>query len=573
MNIRGIPLEVSRDRLLELVPVLRWLPAYDRAWLKFDLVAGLSLAAFAIPDNMAYATLAGLPPEYGLYTGLMAPLAYFLFATSRHAYVGPASSAAIMVATFMAGLAISSPEQYAGIVGLTAVLVGVIAVVARLLRLGFLVNLISGSVLKGFLVGTGVVIIVSQIPKLLGLEGAPASFLGKISFILQNLPETNLYALALGLAALLVILVLERGFSRLPGSLVVVALSIILVGLTGLVEQGVAIVGTIPAGLPELGLPAVSLGDATLVFPLALGLFVLSFVELSTIAGTYAKSHEYEVDNNQELLGLGMSSISAGLGQGFPISGSFSKTAVTDRNGGKTQLAGVVAAGVIVLVLLFLTNLFYYLAEPVIAALIIVAVFKMVDLPGLARIGQINRSEVYIALITFGGVLLFGVLSGVLIGAVLSLVEILYRFTFPKMVVVGRIPGTDVFGDIERHPENETIPGVFIFRIDAPLIFANAESFKKSFSRDLRREERPIRLAIIDLQSSPIIDVTAADMIRDLHTELARKGIALRLANTTGKVRDVLRAAGIEDRVGRLDRAATIAALCEQCGDLQPVQS
>ena len=235
--------------------------------------------------------------------------------------------------------------------------------------------------MKGFLVGTGVVIIVSQIPKLLGLEGAPSSFLGKISFILQNFPETNLYALALGIAALLVILILERGFSRLPGSLVVVALSIILVGLTGLVEQGVAIVGTIPAGLPELGLPAVSLGDATLVFPLALGLFVLSFVELSTIAGTYAKSHEYEVDNNQELLALGMSTISVGLGQGFPISGSFSKTAVTDRNGGKTQLAGVVAAGVIVLVLLFLTNLFYYLAEPVIAALIVVAVVKMVDIP------------------------------------------------------------------------------------------------------------------------------------------------------------------------------------------------
>ena len=220
-----------------------------------------------------------------------------------------------------------------------------------------------------------------------------------------------------------------------------------------------------------------------------------------------------------------MSSISAGIGQGFPVSGSFSKTAVTDRNGGKTQLAGVVAAGVIVLVLLFLTNLFYYLAEPVIAALIIVAVFKMVDLPGLARIGQINRSEVYIALITFGGVLLFGVLSGVLIGAVLSLVEILYRFTFPNMVVVGRIPGTDVFGDLERHPENETIPGVFIFRIDAPLIFANADSFKKNFSRDLRREERPIRLAIIDLQSSPIIDVTAADMIRDLHTDSNGRGL------------------------------------------------
>jgi high affinity sulfate transporter 1 len=573
MKSVGVPPGVTRDRILDMVPVLRWLPVYDRAWLKFDLIAGLTLAAFAIPDNMAYATLAGLPPEYGLYAGIMAPLAYFVFGTSRQASVGPSSSEAIMVSTFLAGLAIASPAEYAGIVALTAVLVGVIAVAAGLLRLGFLVNLISGPVMKGFLVGTGIVIIVSQIPKFLGLEGAPSSFMGKIVFVLQNLPETNLYTLALGLGALLLFFVLEHRFPRLPGSLVVVILSIILVALAGLAEKGVAIVGTIPAGLPELGMPEVTLGDAGLVFPLALGLFVLSFVELSTIARTYAKVHAYEVDNNQELLGLGMSSLAVGIGQGFPISGSFSKTAVNDKNGVKTQLAGVVAAGVIILVLLFLTNLFYYLAEPVIAALIVVAVFKMVDIPGLARIGQINRSEAYIALITFGGVLLFGILSGVLIGAALSLLEILYRFTFPNMAVLGRIPGTSVFGDIERHPENEATPGVFIFRIDAPLIFANAESFKENFSRALGREERPVRLAIVDLQSSPIIDVTAADMLRDLTAELGRKGIVLRLANTTGKVRDVLRAAGIEDEVGRLDRATTIASLCEQGEELEVVQS
>ena len=225
----------------------------------------------------------------------------------------------------------------------------------------------------------------------------------------------------------------------------------------------------------------------------------------------------------------------------------------------------------IVLVVLFLTGAFYYLAEPVIAALIVVAVFKMVDITGLARIGHINRSEVYIALITLGGVLLFGILSGVLIGAGLSLLEILFRFTFPSMVVVGRIPGTNLFGDIGRHPENQEVPRVFIFRIDAPLIFANAESFKENFSEALEEEQRPIRLAIIDLQPSPIIDVTAADMIRDLATDLDRKGIALRLANASGQVRDVLRAAGIEEKVGKLDRTTTVAGLCEHCEDLQSV--
>jgi SulP family sulfate permease len=564
MNSRGISLEAAKRRVFALMPVLEWLPLYDRKWLKFDIIAGLTLAAFAIPDNMAYATLAGLPPEYGLYAGIMAPLAYFVFATSRHAAVGPSSSEAIMVATFFAAMVISSPAEYAGIVALTAILVGLISVVAWLLKLGFLVNLISGPVMKGFLVGTGIVIVVSQIPKLLGLSGAPSSFFQKIIFILQNIPETNLYALALGIVSLLLFFALEHKFPRLPGSLIVVVLSIILVWLTGLEAKGVEIVGTIPQGLPELGIPVFSAGDVGAVFPLAVGLFVLSFVELSSIARTYAKAHEYETDNNQELLALGASSFAVGMGQGFPIGGSFSKSAVTDRNKAHTQLAGAIAAGVTILVVLYLTGFFYYLAEPVIAALIVVAVFKMVDIPGLARIGHINKTEIYIALITFGGVLIFGILAGVLIGAALSLIEILYRFTFPHMAIVGRIPGTNLFGNIERQPEKEDVPGVFIYRIDAPLIFANAENFKERFLKALAREKRPIQLAIIDLQSSPITDVTAVDMIRDLIMELDRKGITLRLANPSGQVRDVLRAAGIEEKVGKLDRTTTISALIDE---------
>jgi len=513
---------------------------------------------------MAYATLAGLPPEYGLYAGIMAPLAYFVFATSRHASVGPTSSVAIMVATFMAAMVITSAEQYAGIVALTALLVGIISVASWLLRLGFFVNLISGPVMKGFLVGTGLVIIVSQIPKLLGLSGAPSEFFEKIIFILQNLSETNFYALALGISAILLFFVLERKFPRLPGSLFVVILSIFVVARTDLVAKGVEIVGTIPQGLPQLGIPAFTPADIQLVFPLAVGLFVLSFVELSSITRTYAKAHEYEIDNNQELLALGASNLSVGVTQGFPVSGSFAKTAINDKNGAKTQLSGAIAAGVIILVLLFLTGFFYYLAEPVIAALIVVAVFKMVDIVGLARIGHINKTEIYIALITFGGVLILGILAGVLIGVALSLIEILYRSTFPHMAILGRIPGTGIFGDIGRHPDNEMVPGVFIYRIDAPLIFANADSFKENFFKAFKQDQRPIHLAIIDLQSSPITDVTAVDMIRDLITELERKGITLRLANTSGQVRDVLRAAGIEDKLGKLDRTTTIAAFIEQ---------
>jgi SulP family sulfate permease len=567
MNFRGISRETAMNRILSMVPVLRWLPTYDKSWLKFDLIAGLTLAAFAIPDNMAYATLAGLPPEYGLYAGIMAPLAYFVFATSRHASVGPSSSEAIMVATFLAAIVITSPAQYAGLVALTAILVGIICVVAWLLKLGFLVNLISGPVMKGFLVGTGLVIIVSQIPKILGLSGAPSSFFGKIGFVLQNLAEINIYALALGIGALVLFLVLEHKFPHLPGTLLVVILSILFVGLTDLAKKGVEIVGTIPQGLPELGMPVISPGDVELVLPLAIGLFILSFVELSTIARTYAKAHDYEIDNNQELLALGASSVSVGIAQGFPIAGSFSKTAVNDRNKAKTQLSGAIAAGVTILVVLYLTGFFYYLAEPVIAALIIVAVFKMVDIAGLSRIGYINKNEIYIAVITLAGVLLFGILAGVLIGAFLSLLEILYRVSFPHMAVLGRIPDTDTFGDISRHPENDVVEGIFIFRIDAPLIFANAESFKDNILSALGREQRPIHVVILDFESSPFIDVTAVDMTKDLISELERKGIELRIANACGQTRDILRRAGIEEKVGRLDQATTIAAIIRQSRD------
>src|SRR5512137_2568737 len=520
MNFRGISQETVKHRLLCMVPVLRWLPSYDKSWLKFDLIAGLTLAAFAIPDNMAYATLAGLPPEYGLYAGIMAPLAYFIFATSRHASVGPSSSEAIMVATFFAAMAIviTSPEQYYGLVALTAILVGIICVVAWLLKLGFLVNLISSPVMKGFLVGTVLVVIVSQIPKILVLSGAPSSFFGKISFILQNLPEINIYALALGIGALVLFFVLEHKFPRLPGTLLVVILSIIFVALTDLAERGVEIVGTIPQGLPELGMPLFSPGDVEIVLPLAIGLFILSFVELSTIARTYAKEHEYEVDNNQELLALGASSVSVGVAQGFPIAGSFSKTAVNDRNNAKTQLSGAIAAGVTILVVLFLTGFFYYLAEPVIAALIIVAVFKMVDIAGLSRIGHINKNEIY-------------------------------------------------FGVISRHPENDVVEGIFIFRIDAPLIVANAEIFKENILSALGREQRPIHVVILDFESSPFTDVTAIDMTKDLISELEHKGIELRIANACGHTRDILRRAGIEEKVGRLDQATSIEAIIRQSRD------
>ncbi len=558
------PEPVHDSKLTHAIPILKWLPSYDRRWLKFDLIAGITLAMFAIPDNMAYATLAGLPPEYGLYAGIMAPLGYFIFASSRQAVVGPSSSEALMVGSFLGLLAISSFTQYAALAGLTAILVGIIAIFAWVLRMGFLVNLISGPVLKGFLAGAGIVIIGSQIPKLLGISGAPSDFFPKMVYVLQNLAQTNFYSLALGVIAIIGILAIEKKYPRVPGSLIIVIAAIIFMTYSSFVEKGVEILGYIPPGLPTLGIPEFTAADVGSVFPLAVALFILSYVELSTIAKTYARKNRYPVDMNQELLALGAGSVAAGVGQGFPVAGSFSKSAVNDRSRAKTPLAGAIAAGVIIIVVLFFTSIFYNLPECVIAALIIVAVVNMVNIVELQRIGSLDRTEFSVAIVTLVSVLIFGILQGVIIGTGLSLVALLYRIAFPHTAILGRVPGTDIFGDIERKPAKDQIPGVLLFRVDSPILFANANEIKEQLDTHVEAIVPAVKLVILDFYSSPMLDVTAADMIRDLLTDLSQRGIELRLANTTGQVRDLIRKAGLVEKLGRLEATDTISTILDE---------
>ena len=558
------PDPVPDSKLTRAIPILKWLPLYNRRWLKFDLIAGLTLAMFAIPDNMAYATLAGLPPEYGLYAGIMAPLGYFIFASSRQASVGPSSSEALMVGSFLGVLAITSFTQYAALAGLTAILVGIIAIIAWALRMGFLVNLISGPVLKGFLAGAGIVIIASQIPKLLGISGAPSDFFPKIVYVLQNLDQTNIYSLTLGILAIVAILAIEKKYPRVPGSLIIVIAAIIFMTYSSFVEKGVEILGYIPPGLPTIGIPEFTAADVGTVFPLAVALFILSYVELSTIAKTYAQKNRYQVDMNQELLALGAGSVAAGAGQGFPVAGSFSKSAVTDRSGAKTPMAGAIAAGVTIIVVLFFTSFFYNLPECVIAALIIVAVVNMVNIFELQRIRSLDRTEFSIAIVTLLSVLVFGILQGVIIGTGLSLVALLYRIAFPHMAVMGRVPGTEIFGDIERKPAKDQVPGVLIFRVDSPVLFANANVIREQIDELMGTTVPAVKLVILDFYSSPMLDVTGADMIRDLLTDFSRKGIELRLANTTGQVRDLIRKAGLVEKLGGLTATDTISTVLDE---------
>jgi high affinity sulfate transporter 1 len=543
-----------KDRIASVLPVIQWLPKYKRNLLRFDIIAGLTLAAFAIPDAMAFASLAGLPPEIGLYATIVAPLAYFLFGTSRQTSVGPSSSESILIATVLGVIALGDPARYLSLAALAALMVGVIAIVAWVLRLGFLVNLI----------GTGIVIIVSQLPKLLGITGAPSGFLAKIFYMLQNLGGANLYVVAIGIVGIILVLALERKFPKVPCTLILIILAISLMSVTNLVERGVHIVGEIPQGLPSFAIPECTAQDVSTLLPLALALFILSYVELSTNARIYARKRRYHIDTDQELLALGASSIATGLFQGYPIAGSFSKSAVSDRSGAKTQLAGAVAALAAAIVVMFFTGFFYNLPETILAALIIVAVIKMVDFKGLFRIGQISKRELSIAVTTLCGVLVFGILPGVLIGVLLSFIDLGYRITRPHTAVQGRIPGTEIYGDFERRPEKEDIPGVLIIRVDAPLVFGNTEMVKEIITDLIKQQKEPVHLVVLDLGASPIIDVTAADMIGELYSDLREQEIELKLAEASGQVRDVLRKAGIEARIGKLGRSTTIHAVIEE---------
>jgi high affinity sulfate transporter 1 len=549
-----------RKRIAAFFPITTWLPTYSREWFRFDLLAGITLAAFSIPELIAYAELAGLPPEYGLYAGILAPIIYIFFGTIRQLSIGPSSSEAILLASVLGIIVVGDPGRYAALAALTAIMVGVMAIIARIFRLGFIVNLISATVLKGFLIGTGLVIIVGQLPKIFGIEGIQGSFFERLFYFLAHLSDTQLLTLAIGVGGIIFLIVAERRFPRLPNTLIVVILSIILVSVLNLAERGVQVVGQIPQGLPELGFPEFQAGDPFVLFPLAFALFILAYVETMSIGRSLSKEQHYPVNANQELLALGSTSIAAGMSQGFPIAGSFSRTEVNVKNHAVTPFAGGIAAVVIALVALWFTGLFANLPESIIGVIIVMAVFHLVDIAGLRRIASISRSETIIATATLFGVLVFGILLGVFIGVILSLLEMLFRVTYPHTAILGRIGDTNRFGDISRHPENRLTPGVFIFRVDAPLIFANSETVKQRILKNVEKDPG-ISLVILDMEASPIVDITAADMLGELNEELGSRSIALRLAEATGQVRDIIRAAGYEDSMGRIGQDTKISTV------------
>lgn len=538
-------------------PPAQWLAAYRPQWLIGDAVAGVTLAAYAIPVSLAYASLAGLPPQTGIYGYLLGGLFYALFGTSRQLAVGPTSAISMLVGVTVAGMADGDLARWADIAALTALVFAGMCIVAWMLRLSTLVSFISETILLGFKAGAALIIAMTQLPKLFGVPGGGESFFERIWTLSGQLGDTNVAVLGFGLAALALLLIGERALPGRPVALFVVAASIVVLSVTALGDLGFKTVGALPQGLPDVRWPALQVRDVDGVIPLAFACFLLAYVESVSAARTLAQKHGYDIDPRQELLGLGAANFAVAFGQGYPVAGGLSQSSVNDKAGAKTPLALVLASATIALCLLFLTGLLRNLPSVVLAAIVLVAVKGLIDVPALRRLWRVSRFEFGIAMVALVGVLLLGILKGVMLAAVVSLLLLVGRAARPHVAFLGRIPGTRRYSDLERNPENEVIPGAVIFRVESGLFYFNVEHVRNMVWQKLRAATVPLRLVVCDLSTSPYVDVAGARMLAELHKDLAA-GIQFRLVDARASVRDILRAEGLEERLGQISRRMSV---------------
>ncbi len=532
------------------IPVFVSLRGYRVAWLRGDVLAGLTVWAVLVPECLAYATIAGLPPVVGLYAAAPALLLYAAVGSSRHLVVGPMSATAALSAAIVVGFADQGSTDYVVLSAALAIVTGVLGVAAGLLRLGFLASFISEPVLKGFIVGLALTIIVGQLPKLFGVDSGSGEFFEQVWDLGTNLGDTDLVTLAVGTGSLVLVLGLKRWLPVVPGSLLAVLLGIAAVAAFGLDDDGVAIVGTIDAGLPPVGVPDVDVLDYLDLVGPAVGLLLVGFAEGLGAAKTYAARAGYDIDANRELGGMGVANLGSGVCSGMVVNGSLSKTAVNGGAGARTQASGLVVAALTVVTLLVLTGLFEQLPEATLAAVVIAAVIELVDIAALRRLYAVwtgplariyrfaARADFLAAVAAMLGVLTFGTLPGLFLGIGVSLLLLLYRASRPNVAVLARVGGAEgTWADVSRQHGAETVDGVQVLRIEAGLFFANADHVRKRV-RELTDDTTVV--TVIDGRSSPFVDVTAATMLGELREDLARTGTTLMLAHEVGQVRDVL---------------------------------
>ena len=526
--------------LRRFMPGLDVAAAYERSWFGKDIVAGIVLATLLVPQGMAYAELAGLPPITGLYTTVLCLLAYAVFGPSRILVLGPDSSLGPMIAATVLPLVASDgdPQKAVVLASMLALMVGVIMVLASVAKLGFIADLISKPTMIGYMNGLAVTILVGQLPKLFGFSVSGEGFIGDLVGFIQGLAggEAVVAAAAVGIVGIVLILALQRWLPKVPSVLVMVVLAIWATSLFGLADRGVSLVGELPQGFPPFTIPTLDFSDFALMFAGALGIALVSLTDTISTASSFAARSGAEIRGNQEMIGIGAANLAAGLFQGFPVSTSGSRTAVAERAGSKTQLTGVTGALLILIMLVLLPGLFRNLPQPALAAIVITASISLADIPGTIRLWHQRKTEFNLSIAAFLGVTLLGVLPGIAIAVGLSVLNIFRRAWWPYETVIGRVPVLEGFHDVHVHPDAKHLPGLVIYRFDAPLFFANVRPFRENIRRLARTEPKP-RWIVIAAEPITDVDTTAADVLLELDVELNAQGTSLVFAELKHGVR------------------------------------
>ncbi|MGH2515635.1 MAG: SulP family inorganic anion transporter [Ktedonobacterales bacterium] len=551
---------VVLHEIARYIPIFGWLPSYSRRWLRGDVIAGVTLVALAVPESLGYAQIAGVPVQAGLYALFGALVGYALFGSSRQLVVGPSSALAAVSAATIATLAPGGSDRFLALTAGLAFAAALVALVAGLARLGFIAQFLAEPVLTGFIFGLSMTIAIRQAPKLFGITGGEGNFFQRLWDLLTHLGQTNGWTLAVGVASLAILFGSKRLVPSIPASLAALVFGILVVSFFGLDHYGVAIVGAVPAGLPPIGLPALHLSDIGTLLSAALGLTLIAYAEHIGAASSFAARHHQDIDPNQEFIGLGAANLAAGVCQGFAVGGSLSKTAANDAAGGRTQIAGLAAAVLVLLTMLVLTPLFHNLPEATLGAVVIFAVWGLMDVGALRRYWRLRRLDLVLALTALAGELVFDVLPGLLLAVALSLILLIYRASQPHLAVLGKVPGQHAYASVEQHPEYVTVPGLLIVRVDAPLFFANDTTARAGIRALIREASPPLRAVLLDLETSSTLDTSSADMLAELADELKTMGIALALARVRTPVRTMLELTGLTDTLGKNRIHASIEA-------------
>ncbi len=536
----------------KVFPILTWLPKYKSAYFRNDLIAGVTVAVLLIPQGMAYAMLAGLPPISGLYAALIPLITYTIFGSSRHLSVGPVAIDSMLVATGVGMISQTGTENFMMLAGLTAVLVGTLQFIIGAVRLGFTVNFLSTPVISGFTSAAALIIASSQLKHILGISVPRSTYIfSTFSNIFQNIGDTNISTLLLGLASILLLIGIKKYFPTIPGALVVVVLSTLSVWLFGLDKFGIIIVGDVPGGLPSFEIPEFNLTTIRELIPISLTIALMSFMEAIAVGKKFAAKHNYTIDANIELKSVGLSNISSGFFGGYPMAGSFSRTAINSDAGAKTQVSSLINALVIALTLLFLTPLFYYMPTAVLAAIIIVAVSSLFDIAEPKRLYLVKRTDFLVLVFSFSATLFLGVQYGIFVGIAASLLMIIRRISNPHIAKMGQIPNSETLRNLNRDKNAEEIEGLFIFRVDASLYFANVSFLKDLIETNTLAPGKQIKAVIFDASSINEIDSSADTGLHEIAETLKKRDIELYFTNVKGQVRDTMRLSGFENKLGK----------------------